>query len=80
MMRALMLLCLSLLLMGCGNPVIKTEVIKQYPPEVLLKACTQPRFTGTTYGDAVLYIPELTAVIDQCNQDKQALRSWTEQP
>jgi hypothetical protein len=80
MINALLLSCLVISLTGCGTSVVvKREVIPELPPVILIQDCEQPLFNGSTYGDVVLYVPELQSAIAQCNADKQALREWRDQ-
>ncbi len=72
------LICLTLLLSGCGQAVVvKREIIPESPPAALLQDCERPAFQGRTYGDAVLFIPVLVAALGQCTAEKRALRQWS---
>jgi len=59
--------------------ITEVEIVKQYPPDVWLRACTdylpkQIKIEST--GDLAKAIPPLVSAIEQCDLDKTALREW----
>ena len=54
------------------------QIEYQYPPEVFLKDCGTPIWTGMNYEDLVIYAVDLAASIRLCNIDKVQLREWRE--
>lgn len=77
-MIALVALC-PLPLTGCSptKAIIKTEIVKQYPPAAWLQDCPVPKYVP---GQPWEYIPSFaraqqdTIACDQC--DKARLRAW----
>ena len=77
-MIALAALCLPLLT-GCSptKAIVKTEIVKQYPPAAWLQDCVVPKYTP---GQPWEYLPTFTRAqrdtiaCDQC--DKARLRAW----
>lgn len=49
------------------------------PPAVLLEDCLVNTFAGATYGDLVQHAIDLKESLELCNNDKAALRKWSEE-
>ena len=78
---ALASLCL-LALCACSSPplsVVQTRVVKRLPPPGLVPNCPEPEFTGSTYGDAVQFIPTLQTALRRCQTQINTLNHWIEQ-
>ncbi|MGE6294209.1 Rz1-like lysis system protein LysC [Aeromonas media] len=60
-------------------PVVTTQVIKRLPPAGLVPHCPEPEFTGTTYGEAVRFIPTLQGALRRCQTQINTLNHWIEQ-
>ncbi|UYE91931.1 hypothetical protein A051pD_gene0007 [Aeromonas phage A051] len=41
--------------------------------------CPEPEFTGSTYGDAVQFIPTLQTALRRCQTQITTLTNWIEQ-
>ncbi|MFM5713990.1 Rz1-like lysis system protein LysC [Aeromonas allosaccharophila] len=76
-----MSLCLLALCACSSQPttVVKTQVIKRLPPPGLVPHCPEPEFTGTTYGDAVRFIPIMQTAMRRCQTQINTLNHWIEQ-
>lgn len=61
--------------------ITETRVVKEYPPEVWLRPCTDylpARIDINETGDLARAIPPLVSAIEQCDEDKTRLREWTQ--
>lgn len=78
---ALASLCLLALCACSGQPlsVVQTRVVKRLPPPGLVPHCPEPDFTGTTYGDAVQFVPTLQTALRRCQTQITTLTHWIEQ-
>ena len=78
---ALASLCLTLLCACSSQPqtVVQTQLVKRLPPPGLVPHCPEPDFTGTTYGDAVRFIPTLQMALRRCQTQINTLNHWIEQ-
>lgn len=74
-------LCLLALCACSSQPlsVMQTRVVKQLPPPGLVPHCPEPDFTGSTYGDAVRFIPTLQTALRRCQTQIATLTHWIEQ-
>ncbi|MGN4985168.1 Rz1-like lysis system protein LysC [Aeromonas hydrophila] len=59
--------------------VVQTKVVKRLPPPGLVPHCPAPDFTGTNYGEAVLFIPPLQTALRRCQTQINTLNHWIEQ-
>ena len=78
---ALASLCL-VALCACSSqpkPLVQTRVVKRLPPPGLVPHCPEPEFTGTTYGEAVRFIPTLQTALRRCQTQITTLNNWIEQ-
>ena len=73
----LTLVCLSMLLTGCGSNATKVSYI--YPPQAYTVPCAKTAFTGETYGDVVLQLVRVTAERDKCASQVDNLNKWINQ-
>lgn len=73
-------LCL-LALCACSSqpPLVKTELVRLLPPPGLVPRCPEPEFNGTTWGEAVAFIPTLQGALRRCQQQITTLNHWIEQ-
>ena len=65
--------------MSCGNrkpPKTIIETIKLEPPLYLLSDCEEPYLEGKSWGDLAMLAIDLKTVIEECNEDKRALRKF----
>ena len=78
---ALASLCLAVLCACSSQPttVVQTQVVKRLPPPGLVPNCPEPDFTGSTYGDAVRFIPTLQTAMRRCQTQLNTLNHWIEQ-
>ena len=78
---ALASLCLLALCACSSQPttVVQTRVVKRLPPPGLVPHCPEPEFTGSTYGDAVQYIPTLQTALRRCQTQITSLNNWIAQ-
>ena len=78
---ALASLCLLALCACSSQPlsVVQTRVVKRLPPPGLVPHCPEPDFTGSTYGDAVRFIPTLQAALRRCQTQITTLTNWITQ-
>ena len=78
---ALASLCLLALCACSSQPlsVVQTRVVKRLPPPGLVPHCPEPDFTGSTYGDAVRFIPTLQAALRRCQTQITTLNNWITQ-
>ncbi|UOW66282.1 transmembrane helix containing protein [Aeromonas phage vB_AspA_Bolek] len=78
MNRVVMLICLLLLLSGCAStPIVRTEVVKSYPPASLMVTCAVPDLNLSTYGAVVEEdVPTLISTIKACDYRFELLRKW----
>ena len=82
----LMLICLTVLLAGCGKrlevrPVVVTETVieKVQVPAELLEPCPEPGLDAIkTTGDLERVAVEALGSLSLCNQDKVRIREWQE--
>ena len=69
-----------LFLTACASTLpqvlVKTEVVKQYPPSALTQETPPPEEVFQTNGDLLTTIERLRAAMKDCNDDKAALREW----
>ena len=74
-------LCLLALRACSSQPttVVQTKVVKQLPPPGLVPHCPEPDFTGSTYGEAVRFIPTLQTALRRCQTQLNTLNQWIEQ-
>lgn len=59
--------------------VVQTRVVKRLPPPGLVPHCPEPDFTGSTYGDAVRFIPTLQTALRRCQTQITTLNNWITQ-
>ncbi|UCP13134.1 Rz1-like lysis system protein LysC [Aeromonas media] len=78
---ALVSLCLLALCACSSKPttVVHTQVVKRLPPPGLVPHCPEPEFTGSTYGDAVRFIPTLQTAMRRCQTQLNTLNNWITQ-
>ena len=78
---ALASLCLLALCACSSQPttVVQTKVVKRLPPPGLVPHCPEPEFTGSTYGDAVRFIPALQTALRRCQTQITTLNNWITQ-
>ncbi len=78
---ALASLCLAALCACSSQPlsVVQTRVVKRLPPPGLVPHCPEPDFTGSTYGDAVRFIPTLQTALRRCQTQITTLNNWITQ-
>ncbi len=78
---ALVSLCLLALCACSSQPlsVVQTRVVKRLPPPGLVPHCPEPEFTGSTYGDAVRFIPTLQMALRRCQTQITTLNHWITQ-
>ncbi|WP_455577824.1 Rz1-like lysis system protein LysC [Aeromonas schubertii] len=55
---------------------MQTRVVTRLPPAALVPHCPEPDFTGTTYGEAVRFIPTLQLALRRCQRQINALNHW----
>lgn len=68
---------IPIFLVGCSTKTIKeTQYVKIQPPTALIEPTSIPRFSGSTYGDLVEFVPELEAAVGQCNIDKESIKEY----
>ena len=74
-------LCLAVLCACSSQPktVMQTQVVKRLPPPGLVPHCPEPDFTGTTYGEAVRFIPTLQTALRRCQTQITTLNQWIKQ-
>jgi len=66
-------LCLMLFTTGC------TVIERQLPPAALLADCPEPAPPAErTNGALAQSVLDYQTALDRCNDDKAALRAWTE--
>lgn len=73
--------CVLVILMACQGcsrteVVTRVEVVKMYPPGVLMLNTPIPQYAGSTHGDMIAYILDLLKLLRDANADKTALREW----
>ncbi len=70
-------LCL-LLLSACSAPPPQVIIkpVPVLPPPGLMPECPEPVFTGTTYGEAVAFIPDLQGALRRCQIQIDTLEQW----
>lgn len=72
-----LLLCLSLLLTGCGTEyIVKREQVPELPPAELLIPCVPPILPIETYGDPVAAIDPLLDALEECDDRITELNNW----
>ena len=49
------------------------------PPPGLVPHCPEPEFNGTTWGEAVAFIPTLQGALRRCQTQLNTLNQWIEQ-
>ncbi|MBV7437586.1 Rz1-like lysis system protein LysC [Aeromonas sp. sif2416] len=78
---ALASLCLLAFCACSSQPttVVQTRVVKRLPPPGLVPHCPEPEFTGSTYGDAVRFIPTLQMALRRCQTQITTLNNWITQ-
>jgi len=73
------------LISGCGKVAVRTEIIKQYPPEVLLAPITEPvapviKPGELNVGDLVnwyeAWLESYRRAFKSAEADKAAIREW----
>ena len=72
--------CLLMFVAGGAEPrtITKVRTIRTTVPISLTEPVTIPQCKDcTTWGDAVLYIPELRAAAESCNARLGAIREWS---
>lgn len=74
-------LCLLALCACSSQPraVVHTQVVKRLPPPGLVPHCPEPEFNGTTWGEAVAFIPTLQGALRRCQTQLNTLNQWIEQ-
>ena len=85
--NGLILLCLTVLLIGCGKQlevrpvtVTKTVIEKVSPPAELLANCAEPSVDRLqTTGDLEALAVDALVALTFCNKDKERLREWQEE-
>jgi hypothetical protein len=63
--------------------VTEVDIVREMPPEVWLRDCTEylPALPIIkTNGDLALVIAPLVQALEQCTEDKRALRQWAQEP
>ena len=79
---ALVSLCL-LALCACSSQqpqtVVTTQVVTRLPPPGLMPHCPEPVFNGTTWGEAVAFIPTLQGALRRCQTQISTLNHWIDQ-
>ncbi|WP_429134388.1 Rz1-like lysis system protein LysC [Aeromonas hydrophila] len=68
-------------LFACSSPPprVVTQQIKVLPPVGLMPACPEPEFNGTTWGEAVAFIPTLQGALRRCQTQLDTLNHWINQ-
>ena len=70
---------MSLSLLGCATPSVpQVSYIREYPPAALLLPCPKPSVQVLSNGDLVTLSLELSTALDACDDDKAALRDWSQ--
>ncbi|WP_429076439.1 Rz1-like lysis system protein LysC [Aeromonas hydrophila] len=59
--------------------VITTQVVKRLPPPGLVPSCPEPEFNGTTWGEAVAFVPTLQGALRRCQIQINTLNQWINQ-
>ncbi|WP_235660893.1 hypothetical protein [Aeromonas veronii] len=71
------------MLCACSSPpphtVITTQVVKRLPPPGLVPHCPEPEFNGTTWGEAVAFVPTLQGALRRCQTQLNTLNQWITQ-
>ncbi|WP_424450089.1 Rz1-like lysis system protein LysC [Phocoenobacter uteri] len=71
----LILVCLMMLLSGCGQSVV-TKIEPQYPPQAYLTMCKQSVFKGNTYGDTISFLITVIEERDICANQIKLINEW----
>lgn len=69
-----MLISIQILLSGCGNTVVRTEIVREPVPSTLTIEIDPPLLDQQYWG----YIAECEAIVQQCNIDRQSIKQWSE--
>lgn len=59
--------------------VVDVEVVRETPPPIWLRPCSGYLSTQApveSNGDLALVVAPLVSAIEQCDQDKKAIREW----
>ena len=51
-------------------------MVSEFPPAVLLEPIEQPVFEGSTYGDLVLFVPDLQLSHAECSYRLITIAEW----
>lgn len=62
-------------LIGCTTKPIKNNL----PPQIYLIPCNQSDFTGTTYGEAIIYLRQVMNERDVCASRLNGVIEWSKQ-
>ncbi|WP_425292797.1 Rz1-like lysis system protein LysC [Aeromonas veronii] len=54
-------------------------MIKRLPPAALVPHCPEPDFLGTTWGEAVSFVPTLQTALRRCQTQLNTLNQWINQ-
>jgi hypothetical protein len=73
----LVLLCVSMLVMGCAS-VPAAPLERELPPAEWLEDCAEPPLDVSTNGGLARAVGDLRGALKLCNQDKKALREWAQ--
>lgn len=60
-------------LIGCTAKPIKNN----FPPQIYLIPCKQSEFTGTTYGEAIIYLRQVMNERDVCASRLNGVIEWS---
>ncbi|WP_437125210.1 Rz1-like lysis system protein LysC [Gallibacterium salpingitidis] len=64
------------LLIGCAQ---KTKIEYISPPQIYLISCDRSEFTGSTYGDAIIYLRQVIKERDICASRLDGIINWSKQ-
>ena len=80
MMNALKLIILLPFLSSCASePLIEYRTEYLMPPELLMRPCPVPEYTGSQWVDVARYAALVRVRLAQCDKDKAGMREWAEQ-
>ncbi|WP_421217993.1 Rz1-like lysis system protein LysC [Aeromonas enteropelogenes] len=55
---------------------MRVQRVPVLPPAGLMPRCTEPSFTGRTFGDAVAFIPVLQGALRRCQAQIDMQAHW----
>ncbi|MCW9731926.1 hypothetical protein L5B97_00220 [Avibacterium sp. 20-15] len=64
-----------MLLSGCTKSIVKTDYI--LPPSIYLIPCQQTAFSGSTYGEAIIYLRVVQKERDICAGRLDGIIEWS---